>query len=204
MHALAWSIKHTSAENVHLKSVLAFALTNAEAALCIQDAPPLAPSHLESSPLARTSPQQQACPSRAFITSTWRPNNSSLLSATQSTLPDRLDYPYTGHSNNKDAGINPSALKNRKLSEAISAWIEVMQREHSWRMKETRREDGATVETEGKCQRQNKNSQQINANDKHTRKLKRRDLNAVCSPNKRTFSLLRICLQWRRINKRPQ
>lgn len=36
--ALASSTKHTSAENVHLKSAPAFALTNAEAALCIQDA----------------------------------------------------------------------------------------------------------------------------------------------------------------------
>lgn len=40
-------------------------------------------------------------------------------------------------------------------------------------MKETRWENDALVDTEGKCQPRNKNRQQINANDKHTRKLKR-------------------------------
>lgn len=35
-------------------------------------------------------------------------------------------------------------------------------------MKETRWEYIEPVETEGKCQPRNKNSQQINANDKHT------------------------------------
>lgn len=41
------------------------------------------------------------------------------------------------------------------------------------RMKEMSSQYVALVEIEGKCQPRNKNSQQINANDKHTRKLKR-------------------------------
>lgn len=45
-------------------------------------------------------------------------------------------------------------------------------------MKETPRVNAELVETEGKCQPRNKNSQQINANDKHTSKLKRRDVKA--------------------------
>lgn len=52
-------------------------------------------------------------------------------------------------------------------------------------MKETRRLNAELVETEGKCQLRNKNSQQINANDKHTSELKRRDAKAnVDSTNK--------------------
>lgn len=51
-------------------------------------------------------------------------------------------------------------------------------------MKETRWEYIEPVEIEGKCQPRNKNSQQINANDKHMGKLKRRDVEmSVCSPN---------------------
>lgn len=43
-------------------------------------------------------------------------------------------------------------------------------------MKESRRDQDEFVETEGKCQLRNKNSQQINAYDKHMREMKRRNI----------------------------
>lgn len=46
-------------------------------------------------------------------------------------------------------------------------------------MKETSAVNAELVETEGKCQPRNKNSQQINANDKHTSKLNRLDVKAT-------------------------
>lgn len=49
-------------------------------------------------------------------------------------------------------------------------------------MKETRRERDEFVETEGKCQPRNKNSQQINANDKHMYQLNKRDVKGPVTP----------------------
>lgn len=57
-------------------------------------------------------------------------------------------------------------------------------------MKETRWEYIEPVETEGKCQPRNKNSQQINANDQHTGKLKRRKrLLTLQTRTRRYFSI---------------
>lgn len=133
-----------------------------------------------STPLPQTVPTPRsllqppaARPIRAFITSTRRPTIQVCFPPHNLRYQTDHTSPYTAHSNNKDAKINPSTLK-RKLSAAISAWMEVMPRE---RMKETRRKLWL-VEPEGKCQPRNKNSQQINANVKHTSKLKRPRLNA--------------------------
>ncbi|CAG4948859.1 unnamed protein product [Colias eurytheme] len=79
-------------------------------------------SHDERAPLARTRRLQQQAMSHPCV---------HYLHATQqfkfafrhTIYLTRLTtlHPYSGHSNNKDAEINPTVLKKRKLSEAISS-----------------------------------------------------------------------------------
>ncbi|CAH2076682.1 unnamed protein product, partial [Iphiclides podalirius] len=74
-----------------------------------------------SVPLAPTKRLQHgaASPTRAFIT-TCDPT-IQVCPPPHNLRCQTTPLPYTGHSNNKDAEINPSAMKKRKLSEAISS-----------------------------------------------------------------------------------
>lgn len=107
------------------------------------------PAHLSLVPDASSSTASL----RAFITSK-RPT-IQVCFPPHNLRCHSLDYGvsiwYTGHSNNKDAKINPSALKKRKLSEAISTWIGVMQRSTYIKNERNSSQQNEFVETEGKC-----------------------------------------------------